>query len=136
MSAPGIGSSAAYYSLARRIGGPRPIYGLDFEGAFVDIQQLSDQHTDDIQRIVRSGAVHLGGFSFGGHLSVAIAQKLQSVGRDIRCVFLLDSFDPALLQMITPRKLVEDLFTGAGVPQEQLQEALLDPFATFTRYIP
>ena len=134
LAAPGFGSSAAYFELSVQLGESRMIYGLDFDETVSDPQQIAQHHTESIQRVNPTGSVHLGGFSLGGYVSILIANNLQRAGRDVQCVFLLDSWDPGLSQLISPNKLVRDLLTGAGVPGDQLQEVLRDPVATFMQY--
>ena len=115
--APPLGSSAAYYTLAGVIGGPRMIYGLDTDGFQHDIHQNAHACVESLLEIVPSGLVHVGGYSRAGYVAVLIANLLEERKRKVGDVFLLDSFDPSLMQLTdSPRQLVQDLFIGAVVP--------------------
>jgi nonribosomal peptide synthetase DhbF len=95
---PAGGLSWCYAGLMTSLGTDYPIYGLQARGIseLVDFPQTLDEMAADyikhIQTIQPMGPYHLLGWSLGGNIVQAMATQLQSQGKKINLVAMLDAY--------------------------------------------
>ncbi|MFD1744387.1 amino acid adenylation domain-containing protein [Rhizobium helianthi] len=95
---PAGGIAWGYRHLARALGKHRKVFGIQSPtldmaiSAPENLQALAKTYADILQDKVRSGPIHIGGWSVGGILAQAVAVELASRGRTVGVVALLDSY--------------------------------------------
>jgi len=96
---PAGGSVFCFHELAHRLGGTRPIYGLQFpqtvEGGVLSIEDLASLYLKAIRERQANGPYLLAGYSFGGNVAFEMATKLQQQGETVERLIMFDSH-PAL----------------------------------------
>lgn len=98
------GSALSFLELAQASGDHLPFYafqarGLDGgEAAFEDIETMAACYVAELTAMQPEGPIHLGGWSFGGSVAYEMARQLQSAGREVASLVLLDSYAPTLLE--------------------------------------
>jgi thioesterase domain-containing protein len=91
----GIGS--VYLGLSKLIKLDRPCYALESRGfsesktPHSDLIEMAGYYLEEIRKVQKEGPYYLVGWSFGGLLSIEIAQQLISAGQKVRKVILLDA---------------------------------------------
>ena len=78
----------------------RRVYGIQAAGPgssgepAIDIDGLASRYADEIASVEPEGPYHVGGYSSGGVLALALANELRSRGRPVALVLLLDAGRP------------------------------------------
>jgi thioesterase domain-containing protein/acyl carrier protein len=100
------GQVMVYQPLARSLGKTQPFYALqapDFTeiGAdYISIEEMAEQYIKAIREIKPEGPYLLAGYSFGGYVAFEMAQQLTSRGEQVSLLAILDTWSPALYQML------------------------------------
>lgn len=95
---PALGISLGYANLLRYLPSTIPLYGLQADGLHnkarlpTSIEDMADDYIARIRGIQPQGPYRLLGWSFGGLVAHAIAEKLQASGATIECLCMLDSY--------------------------------------------
>jgi acyl carrier protein len=96
----GAGGNVLFLStLARALGGERPIYGFQahgIDGADMpdsDVETIASRYVAEL-REARPGPYVLGGYSGGGLVALDMVRQLQLAGEVVRLVLLFDSVPP------------------------------------------
>ncbi|GHH85681.1 non-ribosomal peptide synthetase [Streptomyces sulfonofaciens] len=103
------GDVCCYVDLARRLGGTRPVYGLEAVGYNTDstplerIEEIAARYLDEIRTVAPEGPYRLAGWSFGGNVAFEMAAQLERAGDEVDFLGVIDA---------------EALGTGPG-PSEQ-----------------
>lgn len=93
------------------IGIQDPVHsGVDAE--FADFTAVVNFYADAVEQTQPDGEVHLLGWSYGGHISFALAQELQGRGREVASLTIVDT--APIPQDFTPEP--EDVLPRAEVP--------------------
>lgn len=91
------GTVYAYASLAREIGDTYEVWGIEAPGLRAgaspasSLDELVTRYLAAIREAQPSGPYHLGGWSFGGLISLDIAERLLALGEEVAFVALLDA---------------------------------------------
>ncbi|MFR0354291.1 acyltransferase domain-containing protein [Streptomyces sediminimaris] len=88
------GPASVYRALAERLGGDRPVYGLERLEDAPTVRQKARRYTEAIAAAHADGPCVLGGWSFGGFLAQETARQLTAAGRAVELVALIDSVRP------------------------------------------
>ncbi len=94
------GTVLAYEPLARRIGGGRPVYGIQARGIdgsgrpVESIEAMAEEYANRIEKANPVGSCVLAGHSLGGLLAWETARVLRGRGRHIALLALFDSRVP------------------------------------------
>ncbi|QDY80661.1 amino acid adenylation domain-containing protein [Streptomyces qinzhouensis] len=127
---PGSGLGGAYAGLLRHLGPDRPVYALQAPGlsapaeaAPASVEEMAADYIRRIRTVRPSGPYHLLGWSFGGLVAHAMATRLQSRGRQVGLLAVLDAY-PDNRRILTHRTELSEqqwlrLFlddTGDGSP--------------------
>ncbi|WP_156665248.1 non-ribosomal peptide synthetase, partial [Rhodococcus phenolicus] len=112
---PAAGLSWGYATLAQRLDGHRPVYGLQLpalsgEQRIDTIRALAHRYVQEIRRVQPHGPYHLLGWSLGGVIAHAIAVELRRAGEIVDTLALLDSH----------------LVTAGGAPTVGVKDMLRD----------
>lgn len=103
-----VGESGWVSELAEASAGQWPVYCLQptqLLAQGMSIHDISDRIASEIAAKVGTGAVVLGGYSYGGILALEIGSRLAERGTGVEQVILLDSFAPqseALESLLSP----------------------------------
>ncbi|MEN7537836.1 amino acid adenylation domain-containing protein [Aurantiacibacter flavus] len=95
---PAGGICWGYRRLAHALGDGRQVYGLQARGLDLaeplpaSIDAMARVYAAQVQEQAPVGIVHLGGWSVGGMLAQAVAEQLQTAGREVGLVAMLDSY--------------------------------------------
>ena len=121
---PAAGLSWAYAPLAQRIGGDRPVYGLQLPTlsggpAPESVTALARRYVEEIRRIQPHGPYHLLGWSLGGVVAHAVAVELRRGGERVDTLALLDSH---LSVRGAGSVGIRDMLRDLGVPFDAEQE--------------
>ncbi|WP_235194106.1 non-ribosomal peptide synthase/polyketide synthase [Rhodococcus aetherivorans] len=125
---PAAGLSWAYAPLAQRIGGDRPVYGLQLPTlsggpAPESVTALAQRYVEEIRRIQPHGPYHLLGWSLGGVVAHAVAVDLRRAGERVDTLALLDSH---LSVRGAGSVGVRDMLRDLGVPVDAEQDPTYD----------
>jgi aspartate racemase len=93
------GEVMCYLPLAERLGGERPVYGLQAPGlrATTDspsIEALARGYLAEVRRVQPQGPYHLLGWSFGAFVAYEMGRGLKAAGEKVGGLFLLDTWAP------------------------------------------
>ncbi|MFY1704939.1 MupA/Atu3671 family FMN-dependent luciferase-like monooxygenase [Micromonospora sp. WMMA1923] len=96
------GSSLAYLHLAGHLGADRPGYGIDAVGLtgtppLTSVPEMAERYAALIRATTPQGPYHLVGWSTGGGLALAVAQRLRADGAEVGLLALLDAAPPPML---------------------------------------
>ncbi|MFZ0218715.1 MAG: amino acid adenylation domain-containing protein [Candidatus Aquirickettsiella sp.] len=75
----------------------QPIYGINNpymnrqESGFSSLEEMAAAYVDIVQTVQNTGPYRLGGWSFGGIVSLEMARQLQSKGKRVEIVVLMDT---------------------------------------------
>ncbi|MER6155777.1 type I polyketide synthase [Streptomyces sp. NPDC001868] len=106
------GTTDVYRALVERLGGERPVYGLErVEGART-VADKARLYAEAVAAVYPEGPCLLGGWSFGGFVAQEAARRLTAAGRDVRLVALIDSVRPLPRPEGTPADRIRAHFTG------------------------
>ena len=109
---PSVIDVITYRELSRNMGDDQPFYALYSEHMGLwregkeQLQSITDQLIERIQKLDPSGPYFIGGYSAGGIIALKIAQQLEQRGFEISLLVLFDTFGPdypRLRSGITPR---------------------------------
>jgi len=94
------GTVHSYGDLARCLGPEQPFYalqaaGLAGSGAVGDLRTMAAEYAAAVEGAAPEGPTLLGGWSFGGVVAFEMACQLQTRGREVAMLTLLDSMVPA-----------------------------------------
>lgn len=79
----------------------RPVFGLQYRGVLGDdephetIEDAARDFLSEIRQVKPNGPYHLGGYSGGGLIAMAMAQQLIDAGETVSGLFLIDTRHPA-----------------------------------------
>jgi amino acid adenylation domain-containing protein len=119
---PGGGSVLSYVPLARSLGAPQTVYGLEDVTRDVrpdtSIEELAERYLGEVRRVRPVGPYLLAGWSFGGLVAYEMAVRLRRDGAGAALVALLDTgaadlvagyaeADPALVCALLATELLE-----------------------------
>ncbi|MER5448593.1 type I polyketide synthase [Streptomyces sp. NPDC002764] len=88
------GTTDVYRTLAERLGGDRPVYGLDRIEEACTVTEKARRYAETITAAHPNGPCLLGGWSFGGFVAQETARQLVAAGREVELVVLIDSVRP------------------------------------------
>ncbi len=94
---PQSGEVACYHPLARELGRPGPVFGLEAVGSGTDgeplrtVGEMAGRYLTDIRKIQPAGPYFIAGWSFGGNVAFEIALRLEREGEEIGFVAAIDS---------------------------------------------
>jgi len=121
------GRTFCYADLARRL--PGPLYGLETEDdGSTGLEALAERYAEAIATAQPRGPYLLGGWSFGGGVAWATAQRLEERGEEIALLVLIDSRPP------DPAAVIPDL--RDEVPDPDLRAAVRARLAALRSYRP
>ncbi|MDX2630766.1 alpha/beta fold hydrolase, partial [Streptomyces scabiei] len=106
------GTTDVYRSLVERLGGERPVYGLERADEARTVVEKARRYADAVAAAHPEGPCLLGGWSFGGFVAQEAARLLTAAGRDVRLVLLLDSVRPLPRPEGTGAERIRAHFTG------------------------
>lgn len=124
------GNVLVFRRLAQYLGVEQPLYGLQAQGLdgkqplLTSIEDMAERYLTEIQELQPTGPYFLGGYSLGGLVALAIAQKLQAQGQQVAFLSLFDTYTPKLLP--NPQQAITGKFSRHWdrlrnlQPQEQL----------------
>lgn len=102
----GDGGVMFYSKLAALLGDDQPVYGLQAQGLdggqirHASMEAMAALYIKEIRTVQPKGPYFLGGYSFGGVLSLEIARQLRAQGETIALVALFDTNN----RMVPPRR--------------------------------
>jgi thioesterase domain-containing protein len=114
----GDGETRLYHALARRLAGPRSIYGLHPERAgdvpivHTTIEQMAAHYVAEIRSVRTHGPYLLGGLCAGGVVAFEMACQLEEAGEEARLVAVFDAADVDAERKphLTSRRRLDRLF--------------------------
>ncbi|WP_428241317.1 amino acid adenylation domain-containing protein [Gynuella sp.] len=95
---PAIGLSWAYAGMQRHLPVNTPLYGLQSQGLRhavrlpKSIEEMAEDYLEHIRRVQPKGPYRLLGWSFGGMVAHALAQRLQTLGEEVSFLCMLDTY--------------------------------------------
>src|SRR5262249_48026065 len=100
---PGLGGGTVNLGrLARRMGGERPIYGIEAYGVnsgevpFRSIQEMASGDVKLIETMQQSGPYTLWGYSFGARVAFETAFQLEQAGKEVEHLILIAPGSPKI----------------------------------------
>ena len=120
---PGIGLSWGYAGLVRYLPEDRPVYGLQLpalsdDGDYQSIEQLAHRYVEEVEAVSPDGPYDLLGWSLGGVIAHAMAVELQSSGRDVATLAMMDSYPDNGDAPASAELDVRDILRGLGLEIE------------------
>ncbi|MFJ9542929.1 beta-ketoacyl synthase N-terminal-like domain-containing protein [Streptomyces sp. NPDC101225] len=106
------GPTGVYRALAERLGGDRPVYGLERIEDARTVKEKAHRYAEVIATAHPDGPCALGGWSFGGFLAQETARQLTTAGRVVELVALIDSVRPLPLPGRTRADRIRAHLTG------------------------
>ncbi|UUU20353.1 type I polyketide synthase [Streptomyces sp. DSM 40750] len=106
------GTTDVYRPLVERLGGQRPVYGLERLEEARTIAEKARRYAETVAAVHPDGPCLLGGWSFGGFVAQEVARQLTAAGRDVELVVLIDSVRPLPRTEGTPADRIRAHFTG------------------------
>lgn len=88
------GTTDVYRPLVERLGGERPVYGLERLAEVRTVTEKARRYAEAVAAVHPDGPCLLGGWSFGGFVAQEAARQLTAAGRDVQLVVLIDSVRP------------------------------------------
>ncbi|HUB44654.1 MAG TPA: amino acid adenylation domain-containing protein, partial [Acetobacteraceae bacterium] len=92
------GNVLCYFALARALGAQRPLFALQAQGLeddtppASDLAAMLDSYLTEIRKAQPHGPYHLAGWSFGGNIAFAMAQRLMAAGEAVAFLGLIDAY--------------------------------------------
>ncbi|THH01471.1 hypothetical protein EW026_g1235 [Hermanssonia centrifuga] len=86
---PGVGEILVFINLARVLNDDRPVYALRARGfdnddkAFSSLDEMAESYTAAIKARYPQGPYYIAGYSFGGAVAFEVTKKLESEGRTV-----------------------------------------------------
>jgi acetoacetyl-CoA synthetase len=97
----GVGGRASFSELAKWIQTAHPVYGIQAKGVdgmeepIDSIEGMAAFYLDELKHVQAQGPYILIGYSFGGLISLEMAQRLTAAGKKIALLVLIDTYpDP------------------------------------------
>nr|WP_261804152.1 thioesterase domain-containing protein [Paenibacillus thiaminolyticus] len=115
---PIVGYGQVFMRMAEELQETAAIYAFDF----IEAEDVIRHYTNKIQTLQPQGALHLLGYSAGGNLAFEVAKQLESEGREVAHLILLDSY---------PRKSALQ-----AADQAAYAESLQDEISRFIAHVP
>ncbi|WP_147385152.1 non-ribosomal peptide synthetase, partial [Paenibacillus thiaminolyticus] len=115
---PIVGYGQVFMRMAEELQETAAIYAFDF----IEAEDVIRHYTNRIQTLQPQGALHLLGYSAGGNLAFEVAKQLESEGREVAHLILLDSY---------PRKSALQ-----AADQAAYAESLQDEISRFIAHVP
>ncbi|MDX3452772.1 type I polyketide synthase [Streptomyces sp. ME02-8801-2C] len=106
------GTTDVYRALVQRLGGERPVYGLERLPDARTVAEKARRYAEVMTAAQPNGPLLLAGWSFGGFVAQETARQLTAAGRDVGLVALLDSVRPLPRPGDTPADRIRAHFTG------------------------
>ncbi|MEU6378905.1 beta-ketoacyl synthase N-terminal-like domain-containing protein [Streptomyces sp. NPDC046909] len=106
------GTTDVYRPLVERLGGDRPVYGLERLEEARTVGEKARRYAEVVAAAHPDGPCLLGGWSFGGFVAQEAARQLAAAGRDVELVVLMDSVRPLAHITDTPADRIRAHFTG------------------------
>lgn len=103
---PGVCEVLVFVALARQLGDDTPIYALRARGfdnndtPFGAWQEMVECYTSSIERVHSNGPYYIAGYSYGGVIAFEIAKSLESKGKDVPFLGILNL--PPYFQYFVP----------------------------------
>jgi thioesterase domain-containing protein/acyl carrier protein len=94
------GEVLCYRPLAMNLGADQPVYGLQQQGLDGEqpllnrVEDMAAQYIQAMQTVQPSGPYYIVGYSFGGVLTLEIAQQLHSQGEKVGLFAMIDTYVP------------------------------------------
>ncbi|MGF0248160.1 amino acid adenylation domain-containing protein, partial [Rhodococcus erythropolis] len=131
---PGIGLSWGYAGLVRYLPEDRPVYGLQLpalsdDGDYQSIEQLAHRYVEEMEAVSPDGPYDLLGWSLGGVIAHAMAVELQSSGREVATLTMMDSYPDNGDAPASAALDVRDLLRGLGLEIETDRDLTFDEAA-------
>ncbi|MBT1258472.1 amino acid adenylation domain-containing protein, partial [Rhodococcus erythropolis] len=131
---PGIGLSWGYAGLVRYLPEDRPVYGLQLpalsdDGDYQSIEQLAHRYVEEMEAVSPDGPYDLLGWSLGGVIAHAMAVELQSSGREVATLTMMDSYPDNGDASASAALDVRDLLRGLGLEIETGRDLTFDEAA-------
>ncbi len=106
----GAGGFFRYEQLARRMGLPRPSYGIRApQEPFRRLPDMASYYIEEVRRVQPKGPYHLLGFCFGGNLAFEMAGQLDAQGEEVAFLGLIES-----VATVAPASPFESLSAATG----------------------
>ncbi|MCM3342854.1 amino acid adenylation domain-containing protein [Paenibacillus sp. MER TA 81-3] len=115
---PIVGYGHVFTRMAEELQEVAAIYAFDF----IEAEDVIQHYTNSIQTLQPQGVLQLLGYSAGGNLAFEVAKKLESEGREVAHLILLDSY---------PRKTALQ-----AADQEAYAESLQEEISRFIAHVP
>lgn len=106
------GTTDVYRNLVDRLGGQRPVYGLERLAEARTVGEKARHYAEALTAAYPDGPCLLGGWSFGGFVAQEAARQLTAAGRDVELVVLIDSVRPLPRTEDTEADRIRAHFTG------------------------
>lgn len=106
------GTTDVYRALVERLGGERPVYGLERLAEVPTVGEKARRYAEAVAAVHPDGPCLLGGWSFGGFVAQEAARQLAAAGRDVELVVLIDSVRPLPRAEGTPADRIRTHFAG------------------------
>ncbi|MFF4273544.1 acyltransferase domain-containing protein [Streptomyces sp. NPDC001536] len=106
------GTTGVYRHLVERLGGERPVYGLERLAEVRTLAEKARRYAEAVTAVHPDGPCLLGGWSFGGFVAQEAARQLAAAGRDVRLVVLIDSVRPLPRAEATAADRIRAHFAG------------------------
>ena len=93
------GNVLLYRELASCLGLEQPVYGLQSQGLdgvstpAASIQEMASRYVQEILRQDSRGPYYLGGYCMGGAVALEMAQRLTSMGKEIRFLGMIETYN-------------------------------------------
>ncbi|MCL7931123.1 non-ribosomal peptide synthetase [Halomonas llamarensis] len=97
---PVSGSVVGYYPIAERLASRWAVYGvqsrqlLEPQWQDISLRQMAHDYADEIIKIQPGGPYHFLGWSLGGTLALEVSKVLESKGKTVEFIGLVDSYVP------------------------------------------
>jgi amino acid adenylation domain-containing protein len=92
------GNVLCYLDLARELAPEQPLYALQSpqpgDGAPATVEEMAERYLRALRRLRPTGPYRLGGWSMGGLVALAMAQRLAAEGEEIELLALIDTPPP------------------------------------------
>ena len=94
----GTGGVYCFLELVKRLRRDRPCYGIQApglsadEGLFISIEEMATSYINELLLVQPEGPYLLAGYCFGGLVAFEMARQLQTQGRSMALLALLDSY--------------------------------------------
>lgn len=125
---PASGFSWSYAGLMRHLGPDHPIYGLQSRGIAepgelpTTVEEIAADYLRQMRTVQPTGPYLLLGWSFGGLVAHAIAERLQREGEKVALLAMLDSFPrprgESMDAVLSQREFLAGMLDLAGYHQE------------------